>query len=84
VLAGCGHFAMTSAFARGEASFIAPFEYTALLWAILLDLIIWRDTPAVATLFGATVIIGSGLYVAYREKLASKTSSTPVRKQDFQ
>ena len=80
VLAGCGHFAMTSAFAQGEASFIAPFEYTALIWAVMFDLIIWRHLPGSATLFGAAIIIGSGLYVAYREQLATRKVSAVVRK----
>jgi len=73
ILAGCGHFAMTSAFAHGEASFIAPFEYTALLWAIMFDLLIWHHIPGATTLLGATFIVGSGLYVAYREQLANRT-----------
>ena len=73
ILAGCGHFAMTSAFAHGEASFIAPFEYTALLWAIMFDLLIWQHIPGATTLVGATFIVGSGLYVAYREQLANRT-----------
>ena len=80
VLAGCGHFAMTSAFAQGEASFIAPFEYTALIWALMFDLIIWRHLPGSSTLLGAAIIIGSGLYVAYREQLATRKVSAVVRK----
>ena len=80
VLAGCGHFAMTSAFAQGEASFIAPFEYTALIWAVMFDLIIWRHLPGSSTLLGAAIIIGSGLYVAYREQLATRKVSAVVRK----
>lgn len=79
-LAGCGHFAMTSAFAQGEASFIAPFEYTALIWALMFDLIIWRHLPGSSTLLGAAIIIGSGLYVAYREQLATRKVSAVVRK----
>ena len=82
-LAGCGHFAMTSAFAHGEASFIAPFEYTALIWAVLFDILIWRHLPGSTTLIGATIIIGSGLYVAYRERLATRQVSAVVRKVDF-
>ena len=80
VLAGCGHFAMTSAFAQGEASFIAPFEYSALIWALMFDLIIWRHLPGSSTLLGAAIIIGSGLYVAYREQLATRKVSAVVRK----
>ena len=80
VLAGCGHFAMTSAFARGEASFIAPFEYTALIWAVMFDLIIWRHLPGSSTLLGAAIIIGSGLYVAYREQLTTRKVSAVIRK----
>ncbi len=83
VLAGCGHFAMTSAFAHGEASFIAPFEYTALLWAIMFDLIVWHHMPGTTTLLGATFVIGSGLYVAYREQLANRVNKDVAPKSNI-
>jgi len=68
-LAVCGHFAMTYAFSIAEASSIAPFEYTALLWAILFDYLLWDSKPVATTLIGAVIIIASALYVLRRERI---------------
>lgn len=64
-----GQFAITEAFRLGEASFIAPFEYTALAWGVGLDWFVWRTTPAPITMLGAFVIIASGLYLVRRERV---------------
>jgi drug/metabolite transporter (DMT)-like permease len=64
-----GQFAITEAFKLGEASFIAPFEYTALAWGVGLDWFIWRTSPAPITMLGAFVIIASGLYLVRRERV---------------
>jgi drug/metabolite transporter (DMT)-like permease len=64
-----GQLAITEAFKLGEASFIAPFEYTALAWGVGLDWFVWRTSPAAITLLGAFVIIVSGVYLVRREKV---------------
>ena len=69
LLAVTGHYFMTTAFATSEASLVAPFEYTAILWAIGFDLIIWQTAPSMTTAIGAAVIIGSGLYIVHRERV---------------
>src|SRR5262249_15011232 len=51
---GClGQWALTEAFRVGEASFIAPFEYSALAWGLALDWILWRTIPAPHAFAGA-------------------------------
>jgi len=70
-LAGAvGQYAVTEAFSRGEASVIAPFEYTALAWGLGLDLALWGVLPDAVTWLGAAIIVGSGLYLIHREKRA--------------
>lgn len=64
-----GHYFITMAFSASEASLVAPFEYTGILWAISFDLIIWHTTPTLTTGLGASVIIASGLYIVHRERL---------------
>jgi drug/metabolite transporter (DMT)-like permease len=64
-----GQWALTEAFRRGEASFIAPFEYTALVWGLALDWFIWHTAPTLVTLVGASVIIASGIYLVRRERV---------------
>ena len=62
-----GVLCMTHAFRLAPAATIAPFEYTALLWATLLGYLIWGELPDNITLLGASVVIASGLYILYRE-----------------
>jgi drug/metabolite transporter (DMT)-like permease len=69
-LAGAfGQWAITEAFRRGEASMIAPLEYSALVWGVLLDLTLWGVLPDGFTWLGAGVIIASGLYLLRRERV---------------
>jgi drug/metabolite transporter (DMT)-like permease len=64
-----GQFALTEAFRRGEASVVAPFEYTALAWGLALDALLWSTSPRLGMLGGAAVVIGAGLYLVRRERV---------------
>lgn len=64
-----GQYAITEAFRLGEASLIAPLEYTALLWGVALDLALWGVLPDEVTWLGAAIIIASGLYLLRRERV---------------
>jgi drug/metabolite transporter (DMT)-like permease len=59
--------AITEAFNHGEASVVAPFEYTALACGIAIDWAFWQTLPDKYTLIGASIIIGSGLYLIRHE-----------------
>jgi drug/metabolite transporter (DMT)-like permease len=72
---GLGQWALTEAFRIGEASFIAPFEYTALAWGVGLDWIVWQTLPEGRAFVGAAVIIVSGLYLIRRERVAPSPSA---------
>lgn len=61
--------ALTEAFRRGEASLIAPLEYTALVWGVALDLALWGVLPDGVTWIGAAIIVASGFYLLRREKV---------------
>ncbi len=67
---GLGHLCLIRAFRCTPASVVAPFSYSALLWAILFGFVIWNDWPDYWTIAGATLIIGSGLYIFYGERKA--------------
>ncbi|MEP6968860.1 MAG: DMT family transporter [Betaproteobacteria bacterium] len=70
-----GQLAITEAFRHGQASAVAPFEYTALAWGITLDWSLWRIVPDRYTLFGGAIIILSGLYLLRKERV--KTIAIP-------
>ena len=62
-----GQLAIVEAFRHGQASAVAPFEYTALAWAVALDWSIWRLVPDAYTLAGGAIIIASSIYLIRRE-----------------
>ncbi len=64
-----GQWGITEAFRRGQASFIAPLEYTALLWGVILDWTIWHTLPGIATFAGAAMIIATGVYLIRGERV---------------
>jgi drug/metabolite transporter (DMT)-like permease len=68
VTGACGQLLLTDAFRRCEASVVAPFEYSALLWCVTLDWAIWHVLPGARMLLGSSVVIGSGLYIIWRER----------------
>ncbi|MGJ7903965.1 DMT family transporter [Lysobacter sp. 1R34A] len=69
VAGSIGQYAVTEAFRLGEASLIAPLEYTALIWGVLLDLSLWGVLPDSTTWIGAAIIVASGLYLLRRERV---------------
>ena len=70
-LAGCcvsvAFILMTEAFRHAEASLVAPFRYSSVLWAMLIGAIAFGDWPSPAMLAGACLVVGSGLYILHRE-----------------
>ena len=67
-----GQVAVTEAFRAGEASVVAPFEYSALGWGLLLDWFVWQTLPDGTTFVGAGIIVASGLYLIHRESVRRK------------
>lgn len=68
-----GQVTLTHAFRLGEASQVAPLEYTALVWVVLIDLSIWGVLPDAMTWLGAGIIVLSGLYLFRRERVNAPT-----------
>lgn len=66
-LIAVAHTLMIEAFRRGEATLVAPFKYSSLLWATLLGYLFFGELPDLWTLAGAFIIVLSGLYVFRRE-----------------
>lgn len=62
-----GYQAVIMAMRTGDISFIAPFRYTSLLWAVLLGFAFFDEVPDRYMFIGAMIVIGSGLYTFYRE-----------------
>lgn len=58
---------ITQAFRMAEAPVVAPFDYTALIWATGLGWFFWGETPDMMTFIGAGIIAASGLFIIFRE-----------------
>ncbi len=72
------HALFIMGFRIGESSFVAPFDYTKLLFAMIIGFLAFGELPGWATLIGAAVLIGSSLYIARREsKLARAGNRQP-------
>jgi drug/metabolite transporter (DMT)-like permease len=69
VMVGAGMHVLVVGTRIGEASVIAGFRYTALLWAVLLGYAIWGDLPGNVAWAGIALIVGAGLYAAHRERV---------------
>jgi drug/metabolite transporter (DMT)-like permease len=74
VTGALGQHFITEAFRRAPAAVVAPFEYTALLWGVILDLLIWHLLPGSVTLVGGAIVIGAGLYLLRREARSRSTA----------
>ena len=67
LIASLQQYLFTVSYRFAEASLLAPFEYGLLVFAAIIGFVFWGEVPAATTWAGAAVIVGAGLYVAYRE-----------------
>lgn len=56
----------------GDISFVAPFRYTGLVWALILGWLVFGFWPSTQTLIGAGIVVGSGLFMLWRERKLSR------------
>ena len=71
-LGAIGQFLQVRAFAIGELSAVAPIDYARLIFAGILGFVVFAEIPDRYTLAGAAIIVGSTLYIAYREAQLSR------------
>lgn len=68
ILGGIGQIFLTQAFRFAEASTVAPFEYTSMVWMVILSLVVFGEAPQPAVIIGSVIVVAAGLYVIYRER----------------
>lgn len=74
---------LTEALRAAPASVVTPFEYTALIWGVVIDWLLWSHLPSLRVCVGGAVVIGSGIFLIWRERqlrlqsLASIATSSP-------
>lgn len=67
-----GYLGTVMAVRTGEMGFVTPFRYTALVWALVLGFVVFGDWPDPVTALGAALIVGTGLFTFYRERLRGR------------
>ncbi len=72
VVSAAAQLLMTEAYRRGEPTLLAPFEYSALLWTMLLGAAVWGEWPGPVALLGFAVLVGAGLFIWWREVTLAK------------
>ncbi len=81
---GIAQYWWTRALTLAPPSAVVPFNYLSIVWAAILGFAIWGDLPTPHLLIGGTVVIGSGLYILYRETIrrARALPVNPARAAD--
>ncbi len=74
---GMGQLFLTSSLRFAPVPVVVPFDYTQLLWAVLLGWLLWETQPPASTWAGAAVIVASGLYTIYREHKLGRDKPRP-------
>jgi drug/metabolite transporter (DMT)-like permease len=68
VLGGLSHLMLTESYRYAPASVVAPFDYTAMIWAFLFGFALFGELPSVFVFVGAAIVVASGLFIIWRER----------------
>ncbi len=65
---GMAHIVLTESYRWAPASLVAPFDYTSMLWALVVGYLAFGELPTALGFLGAAIIVGAGLFVIWRER----------------
>lgn len=68
ILTAAGQYAIAQALRFAQGSTLAPIDYSSFFWVVALDFLWWEKSPDMWTICGATIIVGSNLYILYRTR----------------
>lgn len=68
VFGGIAQIFLTDSYRHAPASVVAPFSYTAMIWAVVLGYFMFGELPSMIVLAGAAIVIAAGLFVIFRER----------------
>jgi len=72
MLGSVGHYLLIAGHRLAPAAVLSPFIYTQIVWVIALGYLVFGDLPNAWTLTGATIVVGSGLYILHRERIRAR------------
>jgi drug/metabolite transporter (DMT)-like permease len=62
-----GQYWWTRSLHLAPTSAVAPFQYLSLVWALIIGFAVWGDVPTLSLLIGSAIVVGSGLFLFWRE-----------------
>lgn len=68
ILGGLAHIFLTESYRYAAASVVAPFDYSSMLWALLLGYWMFGELPDTLVYLGASIVASAGLFVIWRER----------------
>jgi len=71
----CALMCVNRSLKLAPASVVVPYQYSMIVWAVIFGLVVFGDVPAPATVVGAAIIIGAGLYIFLRERRLGREES---------
>lgn len=83
LLGGVGQILLTHSYRLAPVSVVAPFDYSAMIFALAIGYVLFDEVPGIAVIAGSVLVVGAGLFVIYREhrigisRAASKGARTP-------
>jgi drug/metabolite transporter (DMT)-like permease len=76
VLLLVGQFCTVRAFRAAPVGAVAPFQYVELIWAAMIGYVFWQEVPPANVWIGASIVVASGLYVIWRERIRAMADAT--------
>ena len=73
VLGSVGLLILMGAYRVADPAVISPYEYSLLIWMILLGYLVWGDVPSFNIAIGMVLIVGAGIYIFYRERMINES-----------
>jgi len=70
---GVGQLFLSFSYRYGEASVLAPFDYAAMIWAVVLGYFVFAELPAAQVWIGGAIVIAAGLLILWRERKLGRT-----------
>ncbi len=67
IFGGIGQILLTESYRHADMSVVAPFEYASLILSIIVGYVLFQDVPSLQMLLGGLIVVGSGLFIIYRE-----------------
>jgi len=83
ILGGIGQICMTYSYRYAQPSLLAPFDYAAMIWAVLLGYVVFGEIPETLVMVGACVVIAAGLFIVWRERRRHLAVSVERTLQSF-